>query len=289
MSESEPIHSGFRQNMVDFDTVQKMIDDDLTAREEHDATHPFVAAAASFDGSSDAEAMADAVQAMLKNAEAYENLYNPAGSQDSIDMRNRLDSRTLAFDNDTQRVIHIVRQAAYARGALLAGDARTYNALVGKLIENIDDEVEPDVFAASDIALQYITADLAQDNPAALTGLINYATALHGAQNSMNFSRLADDSNNQTEAIALMRIATDAARELADQERVTAGELATAMKIKYDMLAIAGGDAAVAEEKKMDERDPALKQMIFAINQIEIEKFRDEQRAAHKFVVSPDF
>lgn len=246
MSFSDTPGSGFRQNMLDFETVEKMIDDDLNAREEHDATHPFVVAARAFDAAKTPQQKTGAVRAMLEHGEMFEAMH-------------ALDENALSPSPKTQKIVNIVRQGVFARNALLSGDTRSYDSIVNtNLPRFIEEGMDADLAAAASLTLDYATLALAHDYPEAQAGLIGYASALYHAASNENFARQADGKTNRQKAVDVLHEGAVAAKDLAERDPALHGLIKNALQMKYEYLDNAG--QAMAREH--DAKDPIFSKLL---------------------------
>ncbi len=246
MSLSDSPDSGFRQNMLDFETVEKMIDDDLHAKEEHDATHPFVAAARSFDKAKTPQQKTEAVKAMLEHGEMFEAMH-------------ALDENAISALPGTQKIVNIVRQSVFARNALLSGDARSYGSIVNTSLPRfIEEGNDPDLAAAASLALDHATLTLAHDYPEAQAGLIGYASALYQASSNENFARQAEGWTNREKAVAILHEAAVAAKDLAEHDPALFGLVGNALNLKYDYL----DNADLTGVRENDAKDPVFREAL---------------------------
>lgn len=226
----------------------------------------------------------DAVQEMLKAADALcDAVADAIGETNSLeesDIRksNEINPRMADLLDDAPDisdtaadVLGIVLQGVEAKDFLLTGRPGFYKAHTDRLTATyIGPHVAADYFAAADMTLQYITADLLDDHPVAVPTTTAYARKLAVCPPVMGIFSRDPGENNQDESVSLLKDTIKAADRHVLEKRLAPEYLAEALAMKYDILEVLCEMDPEKYEPQRDaelERDKTtLKAVTFQIN-----------------------
>jgi hypothetical protein len=202
--------------------------------------HPFMGAIEEFAAATTPDDKMAAFEALLKNSQMFESLHNPSDDAVKNDndrlLRQRVTEHLKDRPHEITQIVNIVEKAATARGMLYAGEIDRYGRAVESLEKILEDSKSPDIVAATDLAIQNITADEIDNHPEVFPQLFSHASTLYGLQNSGNFARLADGLTNQQEAVSLMRELVRHAENAYTHEVIGEQQVFDAIGLKYAMI-----------------------------------------------------